>query len=104
MVIIMAKGKTTKTKTRTVTKKIKSYVSRKPKTGGAISGAISGLLGALTVKMLGQWASPGSDLAVGYFMGNDTLMTLGGRQIGSYMASSSIGNGGALNGVTTLLQ
>lgn len=82
----------TKTKTRTVTKKIKSYVSRKPHTGGAVSGAVAGIAGVLVSKFLGSaWSQPVSDLGVGYFMKNDTLMTIGGRQIGATIASGSLG-------------
>jgi len=64
----LPKKGTTKTRTRTVTKRIKSYMSRKPHTGGAISGAVAGLVGVLASKMLGTWSQPASDLGVGYFM------------------------------------
>jgi len=75
-------------------------MSRKPHTGGAISGAVAGLVGVLASKMLGTWSQPASDLGVGYFMKNDTLMTIGGRQIGAQLAAGGL-NGAVLGNGTT---
>jgi len=88
-----------RTKTRTVYRKAKSYARRISgggrKFGDAITGAVAGGLGVLVgQRFLGNWGQPASDLAVGYFGKNDTLMTLGGRSIGAMLASGS-GLGGA---------
>lgn len=101
----MAKGKT---KTKTVYRKAKTYARRisggSKKFSEGISGFISGGLGVLVgQRFLGNWGQPASDIGVGYFMKNDTLMTLGGRSIGAMLASGSglAGGSGGSGGIPT---
>lgn len=98
----MAKRKGSKT--RTVYRKAKTYARRASggakKFGDGISGFISGGLGILVgQRFLGNWGQPASDIGVGYFMKNDTLMTLGGRSIGAMLASGSGLVGAGVSGV-----
>jgi hypothetical protein len=104
----MPKGK----KTRTVYRKAKSYAQRayrgKKTSNHAISGGLAGLVGVLGSKVLGNWSQPVADLGTGYFMANDTLMTLGGRTIGAQLASGGLGivglgGNGTVNGSTNAI-
>lgn len=97
-----------KTKTKTVYRKAKTYARRVSGGGKKFSEGISGFLaGGLGVlvgqRFLGNWGQPASDIGVGYFMKNDTLMTLGGRSIGAMLASGSGlgGSTGGSNGIPT---
>jgi len=85
-------------KTRTVTRTVKSYVTRaKQKTGGIVAGLVAGAGGSLVNRYfpaLGQWTQPAADIVTGTMMNNDTLSTIGGRSIGAMLAAG-IGNGSA---------
>lgn len=104
----MAKRRRTGKKTvyRTRTKTVRSYVGRAKKAGGIVAGLIAGAGGSLLGRFLnlGQWNQPAADIATGYYMGNETLQTIGGRSIGAMLASGiNIGGNGNGNGSNSLV-
>lgn len=67
----------------------------KPIVDGALAGTAAGVLSGY----IGAWGAPIGTLAIGYFRKNNTLKTLGGYELGGYIANmlpfgGSGGNGG----------
>jgi len=59
-----------------------------------IDGAIAGAGGQFAGKFLGGFGQPAADIAVGMFMKNKTLKTIGGRGLGMMLSGGLVGNGG----------
>lgn len=86
--------------------KKKSYRNyAKAKSGGLVAGFIAGAGGAILSKFvnLGGYNQPISDLAVGMYMRNDTLQTIGGRSIGAMLSSGAFSTGTPTNNALTPL-
>lgn len=92
--MVKRKSKGFRTKTRTVTRTIRSYAGRaKAKGGNILAGAIAGAGGSLLAKFapLGAYSQPIADIATGITMNNATLETIGGRSIGFMLANGFTG-------------
>lgn len=61
---------------------------------GTIDGVMAGAVGGLASRYLGAYGQPIGTLGVGWFRKNNTLMTLGGMQLGSMLLGmTGLGNG-----------
>lgn len=101
---MMARRKTyrrPRTRTRTVTRYVRSRGSRsaltgamKPIIGGMATGAIQSFI---PDNALGGYGDSLAPIGVGYFMKDKTLMTIGGYQLGLKLAGSMMGGKTATN-------
>lgn len=65
---------------------------------GTIDGLLAGAAGNLAGKYLGSMGQPIGTLGVGWFRKNNTLMTIGGLQLGSMLINMTGIGGGNGNG------
>jgi len=100
----MARRRSTRRRrvTRTATRYVRSRGSRsalqgaiKPIAAGAITGVIQSII---PDNLFGGYADKAAPIAVGYFMNDKTLMTIGGYQLGVQLASGMTGAKGSTLG------
>jgi len=78
----------------------RSYVRRARGGGGngnmkgIVDGLLAGVAGGVASKYVGSYGQPAATIGIGWFRHNNTLMTLGGIQLGQMVGSMvGLGNG-----------
>lgn len=65
-----------------------------------ITGVAAGAAGAVATKYIGELGHPAACLGIGFLMKDNTLKTIGARELGAALAGRFVGNGGGTVGGT----